>query len=274
MARSSHLPAPPLRARTRLDTWFEALPELLAAATCAVALVQPDWPGYDLLRTAGLLFFVQLPLALITLFAGVLRIEDRAMGRSTKSAFLVIPTLIFALVTLLMLGPQGLLAVAWLSAANVYRLVTGAAPRTATVPGFWMTFEQGDGDSGVATSGISIKARGGDGKGRTWKVQGGVEQFDTGVTITLWMVVAALVYFLPLSSSAATEAYGTRIGWDLTAVGAIVAPAKALWAGTILFALRTLSKLDLLAAPAAPAARIEDDEVLEEIVSSVERKQQ
>src|SRR5688572_24347194 len=147
------------RPRKPRDAVFEALPELLAAVACAVALADPDWPGFDLLRTAGLLFFIEFPLALITMFTGVMRLGDRAMDRATKRSFVLVPTLVFGAFALLFLGLDGLIAVAWLSAGNVYRLVTGAPPSSRAVPGFFMTYTSGDDGDHVSAPGISMKLR-------------------------------------------------------------------------------------------------------------------
>ena len=65
-------------------------PEVIDGYSMA-ALAQPDWPGYDTLRTAGSLFFVELPLAMIVTFSGVLRIDDKEMDRAKKSSFVLMP---------------------------------------------------------------------------------------------------------------------------------------------------------------------------------------
>jgi hypothetical protein len=272
MARATATPA--ARPRTALDTTIDALPDLLACIGCASALIEPDWPGFDLLRTSGLLFFIELPLALLALFAGVQRLSDRDMSRGTKSGFVVVPTLILALFALLLLGGQGLLAVVWLSAASLYRIATGAPARAPAIPGFWITYTQGDGEQNASVGGISMSISAGKRRGkptRQWKVQGGAEQLEAGMTATLWFVIAGLLLFLPLSSPQPSAEYAAQVGWSTTLLGQLVPPAKALWGGAILFAVRFLSHLDFVfEAPAPAAVNVEDDPLLREIVSKID----
>ena len=260
----------PLRPRQPRDAVFEALPELLACLSCVVALADPDWPGFDLLLTAGLLFFVEFPLALITLFAGVLRLGDNAMDRGTKRAFVLAPALVFGGLAFVVLGPPGLTAVLWLSAGNIYRHVSGAPPSSRAVPGFFMTYTTGDDEAPIGRdTGMSMRVK--SGAVRTWRVQGGVEQLEAATTLMLWVVVALGLLFLELPPGNVTAEYAQAVGWPLTAIGAAVPPSSALWAGALLFGMRTLGKLDFGTTPTdAPPVDIEDDPVLREIARKLD----
>lgn len=265
-------PAPRARPRKAVDGVFEALPDFLAAATCTVALIEPDWPGYDLLRTSAALFPIELPLAIIVTFAGVMRIDDRSMDRATKRGFVLLPTLILAALSTMLFGRQGLVAVVWLSAPMLYRLFRGIAPRDRTVPGFWVTYTEGDGDSNSRGVDIGAGSRGRRGA-KSWRVEGGADQFEASLTVMFWFVIAGVMAFVQLPEGGATEAYAHAVGWDATAIGRSTPAAKALWAGAILFGLRMIGKIDFAASAAPePIAKIEDDPVLAEIVRKVDAK--
>ena len=261
---------PAEKKRTRADAVIEALPDLLALGSCAAALAQPDWPGYDTLRTAGALFFVELPLAIIVVFGGVMRIDDKRMNRGKKSSFVLLPILAIGFLSAIMLGRPGIVAVAWLSAGLLYRLARGIPPRGRKVPGFWLTYTEGDGDDNSRER----RRKGGRGA-QSWKVEGGVEEFQASTTMLFWFVALAIVAFLALPSNVSAE-YADSVGWDKSPIGGMIAPAKALWAGVLLFGIRALGRLDFggdaSATAAEPVANIADDPILREIVSKVDAK--
>jgi hypothetical protein len=277
MKRRAEKPAAAARPRKPLDAVIEAVPDLLALGSCAAALVQPDWPGYDTLRTAAALFFVELPLAVIVLFGGVQRISDQSMDRATKLGFVLVPMLGIGFIAAVMLGRPGVVAVAWLSGGLLYRLLRGIPPRGRKVPGFWITYTSGD-ESGVAV-GDSISMKGSAGRRRrkgaqSWRVEGGAEEFEASTTLLFWFVALALIAFVQLPAGGATAAYADSVGWDATPIGGMVGASKALWAGVLLFAIRVLGRFDFSAEAAAaePVARIEDDPVLREIVQKVDAR--
>jgi hypothetical protein len=257
--RRNEVEPPPARRRTAIDSFLEALPDLLAAGACALALRQPDWPGYDTLRTAGLLYFVELPVAICVLLAGIARVEERRMSAAAKASFILMPTLALAFISAIVLGRPGLIAVAWLSAGTFYRLLRGIPPRGKPIPGFWLDYTEGDDESPRAKN------------VRRWRVEGGPEEFAAAMTIGAWFFIALLMFLVSLPEAGVTAQYASSVAWSDLPVGGMVPPAKALWAGAILFGLRALSRIEgPEAAVGPPPARIEDDPVLRDIVRKVD----
>lgn len=253
---------PPARPRSAIDGWIEALPDVLAAAACGLALSSPAWPGYDTLNTAGLLYFVELPVAICVLLAGVQRVDSKQMGTSTKLSFIFLPTLALAFISTIVLGRSGLIAVAWLSAGTFYRLARGIPPRGRSIRGFWIDYTEGDEDSARNRK-----------KVRRWRVEGGPEEFAASMTLVAWFCIALVLAFAPLPPVAVTDAYAASVSWSSTPIGGMVPPAKALWAGVLLFVLRALGRIEgPEAAVGPPPADIDADPVLREIVRKIDAK--
>lgn len=234
-----------------LDALLEALPDALAAVTCLVAIAQPDWPGYDLLRTAGLLFFFELPIAVVILGSGVLRLDEAEMSFAEKCNFVLAPIVVLVLGAAFVSGVPGFVAMGWLSAAPLYALATGRQPGGRLIPGFVLEYQRRDGEISV---GMRLSGEPDRGEG-VWQVQGGVEQYYAGLTILIWTFVATIVWLFHLPAGGATADYAASVLWKSSVIGAVVRPEQALWAGAMLFGIRTLLKLDFGAGEADSASQ-------------------
>lgn len=256
----------PVATRTYGSAALDALPDALAAAACAIAWADPRALGFDLLASAAPLYFIELPLAVIVAFAGVRRLRDPRWSLRAKARYVVLPVLVLAVFGGALLGPWGLLAILWLGGLTLARLLASTPDTSPEVQGLWLVFrlrsKQGEPryymapDRPAPEPGMAV-------------VPAGHAQLMAAVTIATWFAIpCAFLLFPDFGTGGATPAYAAAVGWDATPVGHWVPAHLALAAGLILFALRTLSHFEGIGEP--PAARIEDDPVLQEVVEKVE----
>lgn len=272
----------PHRPRTLVTAFADALPDALACGACLLAWVDPKAiAGVDLVAYAAPLFGVQLPLAIIGLFAGVSRLEDRAMGRSTKAGFVLVPTLAMLLMAPVLLGVQALVGVLWLSAASLWRIATGTIDREAPIKGAWITFEQGEDAEGRPRRSYSASTDGSSGsrlgRARRWRVEAGHTQVMASLTVMGGLVLCFLLPFIDVDPLGVTPEVAAASAWSSTTLGSAVGAHIVLAGGVALFAARVLLHFEGIApVPGSPedqpVPRIEDDPVLREIVGKVERR--
>jgi hypothetical protein len=282
--RTQH-PSPepaPHRPRTLGTALADALPDAIACGACLLAWVAPRAiGGVDLIAYAAPLFGIQLPMALIGLFAGVSRIDDRSMSRATKAGFVLAPALTMALFAPALLGAQALLGVLWLSALSLWRIADGTIDREAPVQGAWITYQQGEDEQGrplrsyAVSTGGSPPMRGG--RVRQWRVEAGHSQVMASLTAMAGLVLCFLLPFVDVERLGVTPEIEAASAWSATALGQVVGAHFVLAGGVALFAARVLLHFEGIE-PArgsrgtAPVPRIEDDPVLREIVDRIDRK--
>lgn len=259
-------------------TWsvaaLDALPDTLALGACLLAWLAPGAVRFDLIAWAAPLYFVEFPLALLALFGGVTRLEDRAMSRRTKLSFVVAPILLVALFAPLVLGPGGFVAVILLSARLLWRAATGTIDRSPRVRGAWITYAEGDEvDRHQSALRISVgrKRRADERRGRSWRVEASHELVMAALTLTFCVFIAVAFQFVSIPTGGITAEIAAASLWSRTAIGSVVGAHAALAAGAALFAARILGHTEgVEAADAPPPPTVEDDPVLREIVDKVE----
>jgi hypothetical protein len=253
---------PPVAKRTLREAALDALPDALAALACAIAWIAPAAPGFDLLAYAAPLYFVELPLAIVTTLAGVRRIQDGRLSRRDKLRFVLGPTVVLLLLATALLGWAGAIGVAWLGATQVSRLLWQGPDTRSVVPGLWLIFGR------PSTWFDTETFRPPPAKG-VYVVPVGHEQLMAMVTIAMWFVIPVAFLVLPdFGIGAADEAYATAVGWRQTVIGRLVPAHVALAAGLILFAVRALCHFEDAGAP--PPADIETDPLLQDVIDEVE----
>lgn len=270
-------PAPAAATEAR-RTWsvaaMDALPDTLALGACLLAWLAPGAVRFDLIAWAAPLYFVEFPLALLALFGGVTRLEDRAMSRRTKLSFVVAPILLVALFAPLVLGPGGFFAVIALSARLLWRAATGTIDRSPRVRGAWITYAEGDEvDRHQSALRISVgrKRRADERRGRSWRVEASHELVMAALTLTFCVFIAVAFQFVSIPPGGVTAEIAAASSWSRTAIGSVVGAPAALAAGAALFAARILGHTEgVEAADAPPPPTVEDDPVLREIVEKVE----
>jgi hypothetical protein len=256
----------PVASRTYGSAILDALPDALAAAACGIAWAAPRALGFDLLAGAAPLYFIELPLAVIVAFAGVRRLRDPRWSLRARARYVVLPTLLLALLGGALLGPWGLLAILWLGSLTLARLLASTPDTSPEVPGLWLVFrlrsKQGEPryymapDRPAPEPGMAV-------------VPAGHAQLMAAVTIATWFAIpCSFLLFPDFGAGGATPGYAAAVGWTGTAIGQLVPAHVALAAGLVLFALRTLSHFEGIGEP--PAARIEDDPLLQEVIEKVE----
>jgi hypothetical protein len=247
------------------DAMTDAFPDALAAIACAVAWKQPDAPGFDLLGIAGLLYFIELPLAILVGFAGVRRARHGTLTRRDRIWIVLFPALLLAAASTLLLGIAGLVAIAWLGAVSLARELRDTPHADPAVTGLWLVF----GKRGAAISfDVTPRRPSNPGPGVV-VVPAGHEQLMACATIGTWIVIPIVFAILPaFGVGGASADYALGAGWDATLVGRWVPAHLALAAGLILFAVRTLGHFEGIGEP--PPVRVEEDELLQEVVEKVE----
>lgn len=253
--------APPSR-RTYAAAALDALPDFVAAAACAVAWRAPQAFGFDLLMWAAPAYFVELPLALLLTYAGVRRFRTGQLSRPEKIRVVVVPALVLAALSGLLLGREGLVALLWLGSLTIVRLLCDTPERSAAVPGAWLVYDRGQHriempqHKPAPRSGLIV-------------VPAGHEQVMAAVTIGTWIWIPILFLLLPpFGSGGATPEYAASVGWNDTLPGHMFPAHACLAAGLVLFALRGLAHFEGVGDPAP--ARVEDDEVLQDVIEKVE----
>lgn len=280
-AKRQPMAAPPRPPRTVGIALADAVPDALACAACLLAWVRPQAiAGFDLIAFAAPLFGIQIPMAIVGLFTAVSRIDDRAMGRRTKAAFVLAPSVTMAVLAPLVLGVQALLGVLWLSATSLWRIATGTLDAEPPVKGAWITFEQGEDAEGRPRRSYSASTDGGSGhrrgRVRQWRVEAGHSQVMASLTATGGLLLCFLLPFVDVEPLGVTPEIAAASAWSSTALGGAVGAHVVLAGGVALFAARALLHFEGIApAPGAADApsvpRIEDDPVLREIVDKLER---
>lgn len=261
-ARASEPARPP--APHRGNRFGAALPSLLAAAVCGLAWFDPDYFGFDLLRIAAPLFFLELPLAIVFAFADAWRVPDQDLSRRAKLGFVVVPAVLIGALCTTLFGVDGLVAVAWLGGSALWRLLREGEDRRVT--GRWLcTLENRHWIVRQLPDRRKLP-RG------TWVVPLADDQFLPGITVIAWLGLAFLIFSgADVPFGGATPDYAAAAGWTQTPVGANVPAHEALAAGVALFLVRVsafFSDSELR----TPVASIESDKMLQDIVDRVERK--
>lgn len=252
----------PAARRTLREAALDALPDVLAALACGIAWASPRAPGFDLLSFAAPLYFVELPLALLTTLAGVRRIQDGVLSRIDKLRFVLIPTLVLLLLATALLGWAGAVAVAWLGSIQIACLLWQGPDTRAAVPGLWLVFGRPSTWFDTAT------VRPAPEKG-LYVVPAGHEQLIALVTLAAWFIIPAAFLLLPsFGVGGVDEAYAASVGWRETPIGQLVPAHLALAAGLILFAVRALCHFEDLREP--PPADVETDPVLQDVIEKIE----
>lgn len=273
-AKGKSMPAP--APRTRRDALFDALPDAIVVAICLLAWTVPRPLGVDLVETAAPVFFVELTLSMLLLFAGVRRLEDRAMAPRTKLSFVLVPALVLMPLCLLLLGPWALLAAAWLVGAEAMKVLTGTLDRTPPVRGAWITYREGNGGVSTEGSGLSayvrvagMRKRGGT---RQWRVQAGHQQVMAGLTLGTGLVIAVALLFVDVPTGALVPAVVADALWAKTLMGHMVPAHVAVAAGFALFLARVPAHFEGLGPPRPEdtVASIENDPVLREITRKLD----
>jgi hypothetical protein len=263
------------RPRTITDACVDAAFDAGAASACLLAWVKPQaMPGVDLIAWTAPLAFVQMPLALIAQFSGVLRLSDREMPRATKRAFILAPTVVVGLLAPSLLGAEALYAVAWIAASLLWRVWRGGVDREAAVEGLWVTYSR---DRARGAFGGSYGADfGGTPAGtadrlKHWRVQAGHTQVMAHLTLMIGLVLFFLMPFIELDRFGVTNAVEQASAWMTTPIGGIVGAPAALAAGFVLFGVRALLQFEGLTPAVSEAIpEIEDDPVLRDIVRKLD----
>jgi hypothetical protein len=260
--------APPrIATRTLGDALREAWPDALAAAGCAVAWARPDALGFDLLATAGLLYFIELPLAIITSFAIVRRVQDKTWTRWHKAGHVLVPTLVLALLGAMLLGGAALIAIAWLGGRTLLQLWRDPPRVDGDFGGMWLKTTR----SGTKRTLEWVSKRPKRLAPNETMIPAGHEHIMAFATIVTWFAILIAIAILPpFGEGGATAAYATSVGWPATPIGSEVPAHRALAAGLLLFGIRTLIHFEGIGPAEAPPTSLEDDAVLREVIEAVE----
>jgi hypothetical protein len=254
--------AAPASRRTYAQAAFDALPDLGAALACAIAWIAPQALGFDLLMWAAPAYFVEFPLALLLTFAGVRRMSEGQLGRREKIRVVLVPALVLAALSGLLLGLEGLVALLWLGTLTIVRLLRGEAETSPTVRGAWLVYDRKERSFTMPEHKPAPRAG-------LIVVPAGHEQVMAAVTIGtfIWIPLSFLV--LPaFGTGGATPAYAASVGWTDTAPGSLFPAHYCLAAGLILFTVRGLAHFEGVGE--APPARVEDDELLKDVIEKIE----
>jgi hypothetical protein len=279
MAHTAHVstraPEPATRSRTLTDACVDAAFDAVAAAACMLAWVKPQaLAGVDLIAWTAPLAFVQMPLALIAQFSGVLRLTDSEMSRATKRAFILAPTLMVGLFAPSLLGPEALYAVAWLAASLLWRVWRGGIDREAAVEGLWIAYSRERARGAIGGSyGVDFGsgAAGAVDGLRHWRVAAGHTQVMAHLTLITGMLLAFVLPFIELDRFGVAIAIEQASAWAATPIGGIVGAPTALAAGTALFGARALLQFEGIApASASPKPTVDNDPVLRDIVRKLD----
>jgi hypothetical protein len=257
--------------RSTGDAVREAAPDAIAAIVCAIAWIRPDAPGFDLLSTAGLLYCIELPLAIITMFAIVRRIRDGRWSRLQKAGYVLVPTLILAALGAALLGSAALVAIAWLGGRTLLQLWRDVPGVDGDFSGMWLKSTR----VGNKITSEWVSHRPASLPRGVTMIPAGHEHIMAFTTIVAWFAILILIAVLPaLGEGGATAAYAASVGWTATPIGEQLPAHLALAAGVLLFGIRTLLHFEGTGAAEAPAPApaIEDDQILRDVIEAVEGK--
>lgn len=241
-----------------------ALPGLFAAAACGLAWFDPDYFGFDLLRIAAPLFFLELPLAIVFAFADAWRVPDQDLSRRAKFGFVVVPAVLIGALCTALFDVDGLVAVAWLGGSALWRLLREGEDRRIT--GRWLCTHE---NRHWVVRQLPDRRHLPPG---TWVVPMTDSEFLPGLTFLAWLGLAFLIFTgADVPFGGATPDYAAAVGWTQTPIGSRVPAHEALAAGVALFLVRVCA---FFGDPehGMPVASIESDAILREIVANVERK--
>jgi hypothetical protein len=254
-----------LARRTPAQAVADAVPDVLALVACIVAWRSPHAFGIDLVRWTAPLFFVELPLALLTMFAVIRRVPDRELARRHKFFYVAIVAFVIWVFATLVFGREGFIAITWLGSLTLYRILVEPVDASPGVRGSWVAVQRdgitlrmssGGGGRPAPTPGVSI-------------IEIGHAELTAALTLAFWFMV--FVGFLYLELPLGGLAPGTKAG---TGALAGVDAQYALGCGVALFAVRTALHFERIdfTGPQPPTPTVEDDPVLREIVEKVEGK--
>ena len=254
--------------RRRLgDACRDAWPDALAATACAISWVRPDALGFDLLATSGLLYFIELPLAAIAAIAIVRRIRHPDWSRRDKLRYVLIPTLLLAWIGGALFGLAGLIAIAWLGGRTVAHLLRDAPDDDDGSATMWLHAQR----SGTRVNFTLLPHRPAEPPPGALLIPAGHEHIMAFATAALWLLILIVIMFLPpLGTGGATADYAAGVGWQDSVVGQSIPAHIALAAGLLLFGTRTLLHFEGTGPFESEPPRIEDDEVLREVIAKVE----
>lgn len=257
-------PAP----RTWTDAFVDAVPDMLAALACGIAWQAPQALGFDLLAYAAPLFFIELPLAIMFLFADAWRVPGEFLAARSKLGLIVIPAVLIGALCFGLFGVAGLIAVAWLGGLALWRLLREGEDRRPPPTGRWLVMAP----RGKETERWLTRERPDrrDLPEGSWIVPFAHNQFLPGITILAWVGLFLLLMLsgVEVPVAGATTAYAQMAGWADTPIGGEIPAHEALAAGLALFVARCASHFDDLDEP--PPANIDDDAVLREVIEKVE----
>jgi hypothetical protein len=266
-----HREAPRAVIRTYASASLDALPDALAALACAIAWKSPGAFGPDLLMLAAPLFFIELPLAVMLLFADVWRVPGEYLDARRKRHLILWPTVVIGLLCGAVFGAVGLIAVAWLGGRSLWKLWREGEDSAPPPGGRWLVISA----HGRENERWFTRKRPPPGSLRpgTWAVPFRHEQLVPGITLFAWigfvLLVGSGIEFPP---GGATPAYAAAVGWTTTWIGAEVPAHIALAGGTVLFTARAFAHFDEAGEPDAPPPSVEDDEILREVIAKVEKR--
>jgi hypothetical protein len=261
-------PASATRPRTWGGAALDAIPSLLAAVACGLAWLDPQMLGFDLLRTVAPLFFIELPLAVVFASADARRVPGEFLSHRAKLAFILLPTSLLGLLCWYLFGATGLIAIVWLGATALWRLLSENEDDKPPPTGRWLIVRhRKHGESWTVRKRPAKKDL-----GDAWVIPLAHDQYLPAATIVAWFGLVVILFTgADIPPGGALPAYAEAFGWTDTPIGSVIPAHEALAAGLALFALRTLGFFDDVGEDMRPVA-IEQDEVLREIVDKVERK--
>lgn len=257
--------------RTWANASLDALPDALAALACAIAWKSPDVFGWDLLMLAAPLFFIELPLAVMLLFADVWRVPGEYLDARRKRHLIFWPTVVIGLLCGAVFGPIGLVAVAWLGGRSLWKLWREGEDAAPPPGGRWLVISS----RGRENERWLTRNRPAPGSLRpgTWAMPFRHEQLLPGITLFAWIgFVLLLLSGIAFPEGGATATYASAVGWTSTWIGTTVPAHTALAGGTVLFTARAFAHFDEAGEPDAPPPSFEDDEVLREVIAKVENR--
>lgn len=257
--------------RSYASASLDALPDVLAALTCAVAWKSPTALGPDLLMLAAPLYFIELPLAVMLLFADVWRVPGEYLDAQRKRNLILWPTLVIGTLCWFLFGAFGLIAVMWLGGRSLWKLWREGEDSRPPPTGRWLVIAARgkETERWLTRDRPSPKSL----PAGTWVLPFRHEQLVPGVTLFAWFGFVLLIFLgIDFGAGGATPAHAAAVGWTLTPIGEQVPAHYALAGGTVLFSARALSHFDEAGEPDAPPPSIDDDEILRSVIEKVEGK--